>query len=400
MKPAQHEWSLSARWVFPVDQPPLEHGVIVIAGERIIAVEPAGIRTADRDLGNVAILPGLVNAHIHLDLTGMRGLCPPSPDFIGWLRKVIAHRRSVTMEQTQADIRAGIAECVRYGTTLVGDISSAGASWEALADASLRSVVFQEVIGLTPERAEQAEKQLRDWFAVTEASLTQRKGVSLHAPYSVHHSLFSQWSRQGVPLAIHLAESEAELQLLATHDGPFVDFLQTLGVWNSQGLVRSSEHVVELTRVTNPVLYAHGNYLSPDAAFPPSGSVVYCPRTHAAFGHPPHPFREFLAQGVRVALGTDGLSSNPDLDLLAEARFVHAKYADVPGEVILRMATLSGAEALRWGDETGSLTAGKSADLLVLPLPNADAFDPHRLVLDSSLAVKMVIFRGKIFKNP
>src|SRR5439155_19461548 len=89
MTPAHHEWSLSARWVFPVDGPPLERGVVVIAGERIVAVEPAGGRTADRDLGNVAILPGLVNAHTHLDLTGLRGLCPPSSDFTGWLRQVI-----------------------------------------------------------------------------------------------------------------------------------------------------------------------------------------------------------------------------------------------------------------------------------------------------------------------
>jgi cytosine/adenosine deaminase-related metal-dependent hydrolase len=395
MKPAQHEWSLSARWVFPVDQPPLEHGVVVIVGERILAVEPAGRRTADRDLGNAAILPGLVNTHTHLDLTGMRGLCPPSPDFTGWLRQVIAHRRSVTVDQTQADIRAGIAECVRYGTTLVGDIASAGDSWRALADASLRANVFHEVIGLTPERAEQAETQLRDWLDGTEASSTRRKGVSLHAPYSVHHSLFTRYGGHGVPLAIHLAETEAELQLLATHDGPFVDFLQTLGVWNPQALVRSPEHVLELTRGANPVLYAHGNYLSPDAAIPPNGSITYCPRTHAAFGHPRHPFREFLARGVRVTLGTDGLSSNPDLDVLAEARFVQAKYPDLPGEVILRMATLSGAEALGWSDETGSLTPEKSADIVVLPLPDVDDMNPYRLVLESNLAIEEVIFRGR-----
>ncbi len=395
MTPTQSEWSLSARWVFPVDGPPLERGVVVIAGQRIVAVEPAGQRRADRDLGNVAILPGLVNAHTHLDLTGMRGLCPPSSDFTGWLRQVIAHRRSATVEQTQADIQAGIAECVRHGTTLVGDMASGGASWQALTDAPLRAVVFHEVLGLTAERARQAETQLRDWLSVRDGSSTQRKGISLHAPYSVHHSLFAQSATQGVPLAIHLAETEAELRLLATHDGPFVTFLQELGVWNPEGLVRSPEHVLDLTRGQNPVLYAHGNYLSPGTAFPPNASVVYCPRTHAAFGHPPHPFREFLAQGVRVALGTDGLSSNPDLDLLAEARFVHQRYPDVPGAVILRMATLSGAEALGWSDEVGSLTPGKSADLVVLPLQNRDISDPHQLVLESDHSIRHVLFQGR-----
>src|SRR5207302_9105816 len=178
--------------------------------------------------------------------------------------------------------------------------------------------------------------------------------------------------------------------------GPFVTFLTELGVWDSTGLARSAEQVVSLTNCGRaPVVYVHCNYLSPRAPIPPHGTVVYCPRTHAAFGHPPHPFREFLARGVRVALGTDSLASNPDLDVLAEARFVHARHLDVDGDVLLRMATLSGAEALGWADETGSLTPGKSADLIVLPLPNVDARDPHNLVLESALPVRAVLFRGQ-----
>src|SRR5579859_4413615 len=99
------ECSLTARWVFPVDAPPIERGVVTILGEHIVAVEPHGTRTPDLDLGNAAILPGFVNAHTHLDLSGLRGKCPPSPDFTGWLRQVIAHRRTTTPEQTQADLR-------------------------------------------------------------------------------------------------------------------------------------------------------------------------------------------------------------------------------------------------------------------------------------------------------
>src|SRR5262249_39556734 len=143
-----------------------------------------------------------------------------------------------------------------------------------------------------------------------------------------------------------------------------------------------------------PVLYVHGNFLRPDAPIPRNGSIVYCPRTHAAFGHPTHPFREFLSRGVRVALGTDSLASNPDLDLLAEARFVHRCFPDFPGESLLRMATLSGAEALEWSDETGSLVASKSADLVVLPLPEREATDPHDLLFGSDLAVRAVLYRG------
>src|SRR5262245_38935385 len=125
-------WSLTARYVFPVDGPPLPGGVVTVSGDRIAAVEPHGTRTADVDLGNAAVLPGLVNAHTHLDLAGLRGKCPPTPGFTQWLRGVIAHRRSRTPEETAADIEAGIRESIAAGTTLVGDIAAGGASWEPL----------------------------------------------------------------------------------------------------------------------------------------------------------------------------------------------------------------------------------------------------------------------------
>src|SRR5262245_8035971 len=117
-------WTLTARWVVPVDGPPLPQGTVTIAGERIVAVESHGQRVADIDLGNASILPGFVNAHMHLNLSGLRGLVPPTADFTNWLRQVVRHRRSMTPEQVEEDIAAGIAECLRGGTTLVGDITS------------------------------------------------------------------------------------------------------------------------------------------------------------------------------------------------------------------------------------------------------------------------------------
>src|SRR3954453_7247347 len=120
-------WTLRARWVFPVSGPPIPDGIVTIDGDRISAVESAGSRSVDVDLGDVAVLPGLVNAHTHLDLTGMRGLAPPSPDFIGWLRQGIPQPRIRTPEQVQADIRAGLAESICAGVILLGDISSEGA---------------------------------------------------------------------------------------------------------------------------------------------------------------------------------------------------------------------------------------------------------------------------------
>src|SRR5204863_6035500 len=144
-----------------------------------------------------------------------------------------------------------------------------------------------------------------------------------------------------------------------------------------------------------PVLLIHCNYLPPHTRFiGPNQSIVYCPRTHAAFRHPTHPFREFLARGVRVCLGTDSLASNPDLDILAEARFVRQWYPDFPGETLLRMVTLAGAEALGWADQIGSLEAGKSADLVVVPLPDREAADPHELLFADHPRDRRTMFRG------
>ncbi len=389
-------WSLTARWVFPVDGPPIERGVVTILGDRIYAVEPHGKRTADLDLGNAAMLPGLVNAHTHLDLSGLRSQCRPSPDFVGWLRQVIAHRRSVTPEQTQADIRTGLGECLRFGTTLVGDIAAGGASWDALAEARIRAVVYFELLGLTRERSVTAWEAWEWWHRALPVLPNCRPGVSPHAPYSARWGLFLGVATLiRIPIATHLAESRAELMLLGDRCGPLVDFLRQLGAWDSAAPAESPERILELMKGVNPVVFAHGNYLRTDHPIPCNGTIVYCPRTHAAFGHPPHPFQDFLSRGVRVALGTDSLASNPDLDILAEARFVHARHPDAPSVALLWMATLSGAEALGWDDTTGSLTPDKSADLVVLPLPDEEPEDPHRLIFESDRAVSRVLFRGQ-----
>src|SRR5438552_3454333 len=157
-EPSTEPWTLTARWIFPVELPPLERGTVTIAGERIVSVDAHGKRTADVDLGNAAVLPGLVNAHTHLDLTGLRGKVPPAQDFTQWLRRVIGHRLSRTLEQVEEDIQQGLEESAAYGTTLLGDISARGASWLVLATSPYRgrAVVFYELLGLPKARAHQA----------------------------------------------------------------------------------------------------------------------------------------------------------------------------------------------------------------------------------------------------
>lgn len=380
--------TFTARWIFPVAALPLERGTVTINDDKIVAVEPFGTRTPDVDLGNAAIVPGFVNAHTHLDLSGARGQCPPTPDFTQWLRQVIAFRRTRTPEQVQTDIATGLAECLRFGTTLLGDIASGGASWEPLCSAPCRSVIFYELLGLTEERARQSWRDAQDWLARHPSQAGATAGLSPHAPYSVRSTQYSVLSTQTLPIATHLAETAAELQLLDDRRGPFVDFLRELNVWDPSGLIADP---IEIVQMLPRGIFVHGNYLHPSTPFTHGQTLVVCPRTHAAFGHPEHPFPQMH---VRVALGTDSLSSNPDLDILAEARFLHGRYAEVEPAVILRMLTLNGAEALGFADVTGSLTPGKSADLVVLPLPNRECEDPHELLFDSDLPVERVMFRG------
>lgn len=393
--------TLTARWVLSAAGPPLEGGLVTIRGDKIEAVEPRGTRAADEDLGNVAIIPGLVNPHTHLDLSGARGLIPPTdPEhFTDWLKGVIAYRKTRSAEQVQDDIRAGLAESLRCGTTLIGDIANGGASWELLVETPLRTIVFREVIGLGFDWQD-SYFHANAWLFRRPNRDNCRSGISPHSPYSVRALLFTMLAARALdgkhPLTIHLAESPAEVDLIMSRTGSFLPFLANLGFHEPEFLIEDFSDLTQRMNTNSPQLFAHCNYLSSDDYFQTNQSIVFCPRTHAAFGHPPHPFREFLKRGVRVCLGTDSLASNPDLDILAEARFVHAKYPDFPGDQLLKMVTLAGAEALGWADDCGSLEPGKSADLVAVPLPNRDG-DPYDLLFSNEIAEapRITLFRGE-----
>jgi aminodeoxyfutalosine deaminase len=398
--------SFTARWVFPVSGPPLERGVLLISDDRVIAAAKYGRATADLDFGNAAIVPGFVNAHTHLDLTGARGLTPPTQDFTAWLRSVIAYRKSRTPEQVDADIQAGIAECLRFGTTTVNDISVDGRSFDLLAESSIRSIVFHEILGMSADRAKANYIKAKKWmsgyvdFVMEKEDWSDRdfctdRALSPHAPYSVRFQEIQaafkhcmSWKPFGWPLTIHLAETHDEIELLENHSGPFVEFLKELGAWYPDDLAPSVRSIIELTHEQQEILFVHGNYLAPETPIPLKSSIVYCPRTHAAFGHAPHPFREFLARGVHIQLGTDSLASNPDLSVLAEARFIASRFPDFDRATLLGMAA-------------GTLkpSVASSADFAVVALPDRDEADPHELLFNSDLPVQSTWFRGEcVFK--
>lgn len=384
--------ALRARYVFPVDGTPIADGIVRIRGDRIEALGSANQFSADLDLGNVALLPGFANPHTHLDLSDALGRCPPSSDFVGWLRKVVAHRRGQTPEDVDRAVAAGIEHLVRSGTTMVGDISADGASWDRLAAAPLRSVVYHEILGLSRERGMASLQRASDWYrAHAGASQTCRPGFSPHAPYSVHRDVFRQMSDRSLgeappAIATHFQESREELELIERRTGPFVDFLKDMGAWEPASLIEDWSEILAM-----PAAFVHGNYV--DAAAPFPHPLIYCPRTHAAFGHSPHPFRRMRTRGF--ALGTDSLASNPDLSVFEEARFLLRRYPDYDQACLLRLITFEGAAILGWASDAGTLAPGKSADLVVLPLPNRDESDPHRLIFASDLAPTQTMFRGQ-----
>ncbi len=391
--PTAEEITLTARWLVPVAGPALPGGTITYAGDWIVMVAPAGVRTADLDLGNAIILPGLVNPHTHLDLSGLDQSQLPRDDFLGWLRAIIAARQSRTPEQVQADIAFGLDQALRYGTTTIGDIAASGASWDQLSASPIRSVVYYELLGLTESRAERAWAEAQAWLAAHPMTATCQPGLSPHAPYSVATGLFQQAATAGVPLAIHLAESPEERTLLHSHTGPLVGFLKDLGVWAAEQLVPDYASLLAIFDSSQPLAWIHVNQLP--AGWTPRR--VYCPRTHARFGFPAYPLLTCMARGERVALATDSLASTPDLDPLAEAQCVHQAYPEVTGEQLLRMITLDAAAMLGLERVCGSLETGKAADLVVVPLPDEEASRWENLLFPANphnLSARQVLIRG------
>ncbi len=409
-------YRIAARWVFPVEGEPIPDGLVEIQSGRLTRVGPREGDLVDLDLGNAAILPGLVNAHTHLELDPIPWSDSAPEPQTQWLRRVIASRRERPPEAAQATIAANIARSLASGTTTIADITTNGLSWPALSRSPLRGTVFTELIGLRRDRGLQTSRDAWEWLAEARRSASSdrlRIGLSPHAPYSTAGWIYQRAAESRLPLSTHLAEMPEELELLATRRGPLRDFLKELGAWDPDWEPlgdRPADYVRRGPLRQADWLIAHGTYFPPEdfwqfrPAAAPSGqrvAIAYCPRTHARFGHAPHPFRALLDRGAVVCLGTDSLASTPSLRVLDEMRFVARRVApDVGGRVLLAMATLLGAWALRRETEVGSLAPGKAADLAIVGLPDRDEPDPHRLILDSDQPVLATMIGGRFVFGP
>ncbi len=389
-----------ARWVFPVDSPPLQDGVVRVAKGRIVSVSNYVRGEAAVDLGNVALLPSLINAHTHLEFSLLQSpLGRAGMPFADWIGEVVAFRRGLATEGTdlagysRQATAAGLRESADAGVGAIGEIATVLWPTECFESCNeICGTVFLELLGLAPERIEPLLDVAK--HHVSAGSRTSfRRGLSPHAPYTVHPSLLRKVcqlsAEQQIPLAMHLAESAAELELLRSHSGPLVERLKELSAWYPGSLPRGLRPLdyLEMLSTAHQTLVIHGNYLVREemefiAARRDRMTVVYCPRTQAFFQHGAYPLAEMFACGVRVAVGTDSRASNPDLSVLSELRHIARQHPSVPFEEILKMGTLYGAEALGLADELGSLATGKKTAFAIVPLQEAGD-DPFELLFHS-----------------
>jgi cytosine/adenosine deaminase-related metal-dependent hydrolase len=381
-----------AAWVAPMTGPPVRDAAVVLDAGTIVGVaSAAAIRRAfpsgdDVDLGSAVILPGLVNAHTHLELSHLTP-GPTPAGFVDWLLDLM--RRAPAGGASPGDaVKIGIAQCLRFGVTSVGDISAMPAvTRPVLAASPLAGVACGEVRAMAKRRGFLGERLAAAAVPISGGRVVA--GISPHAPYSIetdgYRSCLEAAIARDLPLTTHLAESKDEAEFLADQTGPFRQLWAALDAWDD-AVPRSIGGPVRLARDLGLLDYpktslAHLNYCDDDELqllARGRASVVYCPRTHDYFGHPPHRWREMLSRGINVAVGTDSCASSADLNLVDDLRLLHRIAPEMSVASLWEMATVRAARAI--GSDAGTIGIGRAADLVAF---EAAGDDPLRDVLES-----------------
>lgn len=341
----------------------------------------------DYDLGDAVLLPGLVNAHTHLELTAMRGLLEEL-QFDDWIDTLRRARAAVLDDAMLLDsARLGVIEGVEHGVTTFADTSASGVSARAMRECGVRGVMYQETFGPDPIEAESAMLELdaRVRALRAEANGLVRIGVSPHAPYTVSDALYrsvAAYARDNeVPIAMHIAESVDESALVTSGTGMFAERLGRRGIRTpSRG--RSPVAMLAELGALNPgalLIHAvHADSADISTIAQHRACVAHCPVSNAKFGHGVAPLMEFLAAGIPVGLGSDSVASNNRMDVLDEARLavlmqnaLSGSPVRVSAQTALELATIGGARALGLDETIGSLEVGKSADMVAFRLDSA-----------------------------
>jgi cytosine/adenosine deaminase-related metal-dependent hydrolase len=408
--------TLRVRWLVPIAGPAIENAWLVIDRGLVVAFgrgQPPQQAGKVIDLGDVIVLPGLVNAHTHLEFSERAEPLAAVGGLPGWIGRVVAARRARetgpagdSEARAIAAIRCGLAETAAGGVTAIGEIATT-APPAAYTGPGPATRVFREGLGLRSMALDAVPRQVAaDLDRLAAAGIAC--GISPHAPYSVAaplgRRLLAEAGRRRLPVAMHLLESEAEAELLARGTGPFRRLLEDLGAWDSAAppiLLPAAEWIGRLARLPRGIV-VHATHIGRDEAalarlarHRDRLAVVVCPRTTRAISGTLPPLAILREAGIRVALGTDSRASNPDLSVLAECRTLVDAGLASPEEAV-RMATIHGAWALDFDRRAGRLAPGRPADLAILQPATARSDDPLGAALDPTTVVAATLRRGRV----
>jgi aminodeoxyfutalosine deaminase len=378
---------LRARAVVTMDGAPIENGAVAISEDRIVDVakfSEVSRRYSDKeiiDLGERALLPGLINAHCHLDYTCLRGKIPRQKSFTNWIRAINAEKSKLSARDYVASINEGFAEAKRFGTTTIANLTAFPELIRQLPDAPIRAWWFAELIDVrSPDRT----NELVD-SAIESLKSAQNYGLAPHALFTASKNLYQRCedAGEGVLLTTHLAESREEMEMFRDASGPLYEFMKSIGrdmgdCGHQTALerflkVRDSTTAKDFgTRNDNDWLIAHLNELTKSdfellEKMKTKFHVVHSPRSHDYFGHSRFPFKQLHALGFNVCLGTDSLASNENLSLFAEMRAFQRSEPAISPEQIFEMVTANPASALGQENALGRIRSGFRADLVATP---------------------------------
>ena len=405
---------LRARTVLPISAAPIEDGAVVISGNTIVAAGPyAEVRASHGgeviDLGERVLMPGLVNAHCHLDYTMLRRSIQPQRSFTEWIRRINALKRSLGPDDYRDAIARGFAELRRWGTTTVANIESFPELLPEMEAPPIRTWWFLEMIDLrNVVTSEDVVAGMLSFFE-KESDWLGGFGLSPHAPYTASGPLYELVSETAaqldMPVMTHVAESREEWEMFRHARGELYDFMARLDRWmhDCHRGHTPLRHVLNYTALGVRWILAHMNELDESdfvlLASLPRGerpSIVHCPGSHRYFRHAPFPMAKLLEIGVNICLGTDSLASTESLSLFDEMRLLAQREPWLHPADIIAMATLNGARAL--GMNAGKIAPGALADLIALPAAGS-VREVHADILANREPVAWIMLDGKILNH-
>ena len=371
-----------SRVVVPMVGEPIENGAVAIAGNQIAGVGRFEVVKASHggdvlDLGEQIVLPGLINAHCHLDYTVLRGQIPPQRSFTDWIRVINSRKAALSEEDYVASINTGLAEVQKFGTTTLLNLETFPELLSRLSrPPPLRVWWCAEMIDVR-ERApvREVSEHLYDWFE-SHPEWLGGFGVAPHAPFTASEQLFSAASeisrKYHVPVTTHVAESREEMQMFRDAGGFLFDFLKSIGrPLDDCGGTTPLSSLMQSHALDERWIIAHLNELAEEdfglLSRAKKFHIAHCPRSHTFFGHTPFEWQRLRTLGFNICLGTDSLASNSSLSLFSEMRELLRKETWISPRDALMMATVNGAHAIGQADSLGRISPGFRADLIAIP---------------------------------